>query len=106
VLRKDGSVEEVGQEGTVLGLLPEIDVNDKAVDLEPGEVMVLYTDGVTEARGEDGKLFGGWKLRNLLSSCGGLNADEVAGKIAKTILEYQNGDPRDDIAILALRVAE
>ena len=106
VLRADGSVEEVGQEGTVLGLIPDIDVNDRAVDLMPGEVMVLYTDGVTEARGPDGKLFGGWKLRNLLSQCGGMNADEIAEKISTTILEYQNGDPRDDIAILALRVAE
>jgi PAS domain S-box-containing protein len=106
VLRQDGSVEEVGQEGTVLGLIPNIDVNDKTVDLKPGEVMVLYTDGVTEARGADGKLFGGWKLRNLLSQCWGLSADEVAGRIEQTILEYQNGDPRDDIAILALRIAE
>jgi sigma-B regulation protein RsbU (phosphoserine phosphatase) len=72
----------------------------------PGEVMVLYTDGVTEARGPDGKLFGGWKLRNLLGQCSGLTADEVADKISTTILEYQNGDPRDDIAILALRVVE
>lgn len=106
VLRQDGTVEEVGQEGTVLGLLPNIDVNDKVVDLRPGEVMVLYTDGVTEARGPDGRLFGGWKLRNLLGQCLGMTADEVAGRIEQTILEYQNGDPRDDIAILALRVTE
>jgi sigma-B regulation protein RsbU (phosphoserine phosphatase) len=106
VLRRDGSVEEVGQEGTVLGLIPNIEVNDRAVDLMPGEVMVLYTDGVTEARGADGKLFGGWKLRNLLGQCVGMTADEVAGTIERKILEYQNGDPRDDIAILALRIPE
>jgi PAS domain S-box-containing protein len=106
VLRHDGTVEEVGQEGTVLGLIPDIDVNDRAVDLRPGEVMVLYTDGVTEARGSDGKLFGGWKLRNLLGKCRGLDAEAVADRIATTVLEYQNGDPRDDIAILALRVVD
>lgn len=105
VLRKDGTVQEVGEEGTVLGLLEEIELHDMAVELEPGEVMVLYTDGVTEARSPEGRLFGGWKLRNLLASCGGLDADSVAGKLLETVLQYQNGDPRDDIAILVLRVS-
>ncbi len=104
VLRNDGTVEEVGEEGTVLGILPEIELHDQAVEMQPGEVMVLYTDGVTEARAPNGKLFGGWKLRKLLSQCVGLEADAVAERLATTVLEYQNDVPRDDIAILVLRV--
>ena len=51
VLRADGTVEAVGEPGTLLGVLPEVSLSDTAVQLRRGDLMVLYTDGVTEARG-------------------------------------------------------
>jgi PAS domain S-box-containing protein len=105
VRRNDGTVEEVGEEGTILGIMADIDLHDSTISLAPGEFMVLYTDGVTEARAPDGNLFGGWKIRNLLESCEDMDADAIAERLAHTVIEYQNGDPRDDIAILVLRVA-
>ena len=50
VLRADGSVERVDAPGTLLGVLPSPPFVDVAVRLEPGSALVLYTDGVTEAR--------------------------------------------------------
>ena len=54
VLRADGTVEAVGEPGTLLGVLPDVRLSDTAVRLQRGDVMVLYTDGVTEARGSAG----------------------------------------------------
>ena len=65
--------------------------------------MVLYTDGVTEARGPDGML-GSDELQAVLASCAGLDAKSVAARIESAALEIQEGNPRDDIAILAVRI--
>ena len=74
-----------------------------AVQLQRGDVMVLYTDGVTEARGPHGML-GADALASVLASCAGLDAKSVAARIESAALEIQEGNPRDDIAILALRI--
>jgi PAS domain S-box-containing protein len=103
VLREDGSVEAVGQPGTLLGVLPDVQLTDTSVQLRKGDVMVLYTDGVTEARGPDG-MFGSDQLVAVLATCAGLDAKSVAARIESAALEIQEGRPRDDIAILAVRI--
>jgi sigma-B regulation protein RsbU (phosphoserine phosphatase) len=65
--------------------------------------MVLYTDGVTEARGPRGML-GPDQLMAILASCTGLDAKSVAARIESAALEIQEGNPRDDIAILVVRI--
>ena len=103
VLRADGTVETVGQPGTLLGVLPDVRLSDTAVQLGHGDLLVLYTDGVTEARGPDGML-GGEELATVLASCAGLDANSVAARIESAALEIQEGNPRDDIAILVVRI--
>ncbi|MDP9477388.1 MAG: PAS domain S-box protein [Actinomycetota bacterium] len=104
VVRPDGSVEEVGCSGRVLGVFPDAELQDTPLRLMPGEVLVLYTDGVTEARSPDGEFFGEERLRALLRSCAGLEAGAFASRIKGVVLEFQEGYPRDDLAILVLRV--
>lgn len=104
VLRADGTVESVGEPGTLLGVLPDVRLTDTAVRLGRGDLMLLYTDGVTEARGPTG-MFGSDELAAVLRSCAGMDASSVATRIESAALEIQEGNPRDDIAILALRVA-
>src|SRR5205085_7013547 len=53
VLRADGRVEPVGFAGSLLGVFDEIDLRATEVELEPGDLLVLYTDGVIEARSGD-----------------------------------------------------
>ncbi len=103
VLRADGTVEAIGEPGTLLGVLADVSLTDTAVRLERGDVMVLYTDGVTEARGPRG-MFGSDELASVLASCAGLDAKSVAARIESAVLEIQEGNPRDDIAILAVRI--
>ncbi|MGH3145048.1 MAG: PAS domain S-box protein [Rubrobacter sp.] len=106
VARDDGSVEEVGCSGRVLGVFPDVDLRDTSLRLMPGEALVLYTDGITEARSPDGGFFGEERLRDLLRSCAGCDAGEFARRIKGAVLEFQEGFPRDDFAILVLRVRD
>ena len=102
VLRADGTVEAVGRPGTLLGVLPDVRLTDTAVRLAQNDLIVLYTDGVTEARGAEGML--GERLAAVLRECAGLDAASVAARIESAALEIQEGNPRDDIAILVVRI--
>ena len=103
LLRPDGLVEEVGCSGRVLGVFDDAELGDSSLRLMPGEALVLYTDGVTEARSPDGEFFGDDGLRRLLGSCSGLDAADIAASIKNVVLDFQKGDPRDDLAVLVLR---
>jgi serine phosphatase RsbU (regulator of sigma subunit) len=102
VVHRDGTVEPVGRLGTLLGtdIVPEL--YDVSVDLEPGDVLVMYTDGATEVRRRRREVFGYAELIALLSSCGGLPPDEVANRVEAAVLAASEGGLRDDMAILAL----
>jgi hypothetical protein len=106
LVRPGGTVEEVGCSGKVLGVFPEAELRDTSLRLMPGETLVLYTDGVTEARSPDGDFFGEGRLRHLLSSCAGFDAGTFAGRIKDTVLDFQEGSPRDDLAVLVLRASD
>lgn len=105
VLRRDGRVEELPCRGPLLGVFDSASFTTHATRLEPGEVLVLHTDGVTEAR-RGREEFGEDRLRDLLASKQGRPAESVAGAIQAAVLEFQGGVARDDIAVLALRAAE
>jgi serine phosphatase RsbU (regulator of sigma subunit) len=102
VLRRSGGVEPVGKLGTLLGADVEPELADVVVDLEPGDLVVLYTDGVTEVRAGRKEIFGHRDLAELLSGCRGLPADTVAQRVQEAVLAAARGRPRDDIAILVL----
>jgi PAS domain S-box-containing protein len=106
LVRPEGTVEEVGCSGRVLGVFPEAELRDTSLRLMPGDTLVLYTDGVTEARSPDGDFFGEGKLRHLLSSCAGFDAGTFAGRIKDAVLDFQEGYPSDDVAILVLRASD
>jgi serine phosphatase RsbU (regulator of sigma subunit) len=101
VVHRDGSVEPVGRLGTLLGSDIEPQLTDVAVALGPGDVLVLYTDGVTEVRRRRREVFGHRALVELLETCGGLPPDAVAGRIDDAVMTASEGRMRDDVAILA-----
>jgi PAS domain S-box-containing protein len=103
LVRPDGPVEEIGPPGRVLGVFEDAELGNVSLRLMPGEALVLYTDGVTEARSPDGDFFGDEGLHRLLRSCSGLDAAGIAARIKNVVLNFQEGYPRDDLAVRVLR---
>jgi PAS domain S-box-containing protein len=104
LLRSDGSVEPIGAPGTLLGVVPDPQLEDRAISLSPGDAIVFYTDGVVDGRiCED--MLDEARLAALVSSCAGRGADAIAAAVEEAALRSHNGGPRDDIAVLVLRVA-
>ncbi|HZY66497.1 MAG TPA: SpoIIE family protein phosphatase [Rubrobacteraceae bacterium] len=106
LLLRSGSLEELGEPGRAIGVFGELEIEDLVVRLDAGDALVLYTDGVTEARSPDGTFFGEERLRELVQSCARLDAATVAGCMKDAVLEHQGGSPSDDLAILVLRVSD
>jgi PAS domain S-box-containing protein len=105
ILRADGAIEGGCRVGTLLGVLAETTLTDRSAQLFSGDVLLLYTDGIIEARGAEG-VFGEERLRGLVATCAGLDASAIAETIESAVLEYQEGNPRDDIALMVVRVTE
>ena len=103
LLRTDGDVMSVAEPGRVLGPFTELASVDRVVRLDRGDTLLLYTDGVTDARGADG-FFGEDRLRAVLESCTGSSADDTVKAIEGELRDFHGGKPRDDIAFVVLRV--
>ena len=105
ILRAGGAVEEAGTWGTLLGAVPDASFHDATTRCFPGDVVVCWTDGVTERR-IDGRLFGEDRLRTLVASLAGSTADQIAAAIDDAVVAFAPGLPDDDVAILTLRLLE
>jgi len=111
VLRADGSLETLGNPGTLLGTFADPTLTDAWTDLHPGDAIVLYTDGVTDERRHDEEFgrhdeeFGEERLADVLTSSAGLSAEAIAGRIVEAVISFRAEDPMDDIAVLVMRVA-
>jgi PAS domain S-box-containing protein len=106
VVRADGTVEALAPPGRALGIFPEPELEVQKTALGAGDAVVFYTDGIVEARGPDGSFFGEERLRALLRSFAGLGAPDIAQRLRDVTLEYGEGNTRDDLAVLVLRVPE
>lgn len=96
-------VRSVGRPGTLLGVLREVELSESVTPLAPGDAVVVYTDGVTEARDQDERFYDEDGLIATLGSARGEAADIVAA-VLTDVLDFQRGVARDDIAVVALRV--
>ena len=103
VVRRSGRVEQAPCGGTLLGVVPDPELQEAALGLEPGDALVFYTDGVTEAR-VDGGLFGSDRLITVAGGAAGHAATEIARRIEEAVAG--SGDLRDDLAIVVLRVPD
>lgn len=101
-VRADGTIEEVGRPGHLLGMLEPLRLHDDEAVLGPGESLVLYTDGVIEAR-RGAELYGEARLRAVIDAHRGAGAQHLADAIAADAVEFQDQRTRDDIAVLVLQ---
>jgi serine phosphatase RsbU (regulator of sigma subunit) len=108
ILRADGRVRDLDRHGPLLGIFPDITLADTRFRLGPGDALLLYTDGATEARRgpehADRPLFGHDALRQALAQCRGLSAPAIVGRLGTTLAHHSGDWASDDTALLALRV--
>jgi serine phosphatase RsbU (regulator of sigma subunit) len=103
LLRAAGALETPAATGTLLGVETDLELEPQIVSLAPGDALVLYTDGVTDARGEDGEDFGEERLRDAVATAAGATADGIAAAVDAAVRAHERGAARDDRAILVLR---
>jgi serine phosphatase RsbU (regulator of sigma subunit)/CHASE1-domain containing sensor protein len=103
VARGDGSIEVLDLTGSLIGVLADAEFDQVAVELDPGDVMVLYTDGVTESR-RDRDLFGEERLVAAIERAAHGEPGEILDAVLTATLEFAGGEPQDDIALLAVRL--
>jgi sigma-B regulation protein RsbU (phosphoserine phosphatase) len=99
-----GQVSELEGRGIVLGILPGIGSEEREVQIAPGDLLVLYTDGVTEAADADDRLFGVKRLREIVTSFRSAAAQEVLIAILDAVRSYADRAPAaDDLTLVVLK---
>ncbi|GAB2897711.1 SpoIIE family protein phosphatase [Streptomyces deserti] len=104
-LRQDGTVEPAAEPQPLLGVIDDLELYEQTVTLDPGDVLLCVTDGVTERR-EGSRMLGDDGLADVLTTCTGLTAGAVAARIMRAVERFASDAPSDDMAILAMRVPE
>ncbi|CAL9314367.1 SpoIIE family protein phosphatase [Streptomyces rochei] len=104
-LRQDGTVEPAAEPQPLLGVIEDLELYEQTVTLDPGDVLLCVTDGVTERR-EGTRMLGDDGLADVLTTCTGLTAGAVAARIMRAVERFASDAPSDDMAILAMRVPE
>jgi PAS domain-containing protein len=104
VVRASGDVEEVDGRGGLLGVFDDVRFDDAEVHLGPGDALVLFTDGITEARRGDEEL-GASGVRAALTGAGGLAAQDLARRLEDAAVAFAGGPLHDDLAIVVVRAS-
>jgi phosphoserine phosphatase RsbU/P len=92
-------------EGTLLGLVDDPKLADVSFELAPGETVLLYTDGVTEAAAPH-RIWAPEDLVEVAAGCADRSAQGLVDHVAEAALAGLSAPPRDDVAMLALRLTE
>jgi sigma-B regulation protein RsbU (phosphoserine phosphatase) len=103
IRRADNTVEIATCSGPLLGLPVKLAFEEQSLDLGPGDTVVLYTDGVTEAHHRNQDLFGEERLMDVIGHSGA-GVNEVADAIIAAVSDYGPVEPRDDVAVVVLRI--
>ncbi len=101
----DGNVKTVDARGTLLGYFEELELYESRARLEPGDALVFFTDGITEAGFRDespGAPVTHEALAALLSTCAGDSAQSIAKRIEARVLAAEGGDLRDDATLVVV----
>jgi serine phosphatase RsbU (regulator of sigma subunit) len=103
LLHRDGSMEELIEGGLVLGIFPAAQYRSGTAKLEPGEHIVLFTDGVIEARNTAGEEFGEERLRDLLRLYANAPAAEILSSLQNAVSQFSANTPQhDDITMMVI----
>lgn len=100
-----GAVDRLGEPGQILGILPQPDISQRTVELEAGDIVVMFTDGVLDARGDAG-FYGEDRLASVIAELGPRPAQSVVDGVVHSVLDFQTEGPFDDIVVVAWKVLD
>jgi sigma-B regulation protein RsbU (phosphoserine phosphatase) len=104
LVRADHSIERLPSCGTILGIFPELPYEVKHSRLLPGDVLTLFSDGVTEENDPSGEEFGEARLGRVLTDCKDVDAVSLVDTIRRTVLAWAaGGAPADDVTVVVAR---
>ena len=103
LLRKSGVVERLEATAMVLGLFPDWECSVAAIQLEIGDVLGMYTDGITETSGENQEEFGETRFLETLAKNRGLEAAQILRKVENALEQFRLGEQRDDLTLVIAR---
>ena len=104
LFHKHGAVERLDATATVLGMFDKWDCSMREVTLLPGDTLLLFSDGVTEARNSEGVEFGESRLFDLVVGHCHLTAGQLAETITAAASAFSCGRQHDDITVVAARI--
>ncbi len=103
VLRTDGSLYELTEGGVPLGMFPGMTYGSGVVTLAPGDHLVLFTDGVVEARNGSGEEYGKERLQSLLKGSASASSSDILDRLQESLVSFSSDAPQyDDISIMIL----
>lgn len=103
VLHRDGAIEWLEPSGAPVGLFPETEWREQTIQLFPGDLVVAYTDGVTEASNPAGRDWGIDGLLGVVRGCRMQSADELVSSILDAMDGFSGGVQTDDATVAVLR---
>lgn len=103
LVRSDGEVERLEPTGTVLGMFEEWECGLESRELEDGDLLVLYTDGVTESANADGEEFGEARLMEALGCCAGFGVEDLIAGVVAAVRGFCSCEQQDDITLIVAR---
>ena len=103
--RGESSCTELDAEGLILGVNKEVAFEEKSLQLQEGDTLLLYTDGITEAQNAAGELFGERRLCQILAENHDAQPDAIIDRILQEVSVFTEFQPQtDDISIVVIRV--
>ncbi|MFH0931772.1 MAG: GAF domain-containing SpoIIE family protein phosphatase, partial [Candidatus Zixiibacteriota bacterium] len=103
--RKEGTIEYLTEGGVALGILQNHDYKEMVLGLNPGDLILFYTDGVTEAKNKAGEEFGTKRLEKILLENSNLKAREIQNKIFEEVKDFTENKPgQDDLTMIVIKV--
>ena len=104
VRANDNRIEELDQGGVMLGIMEEIDLPKATLSIDKGDILMLFSDGVTEATNPSGELFSEERFEQWLLDHNQLSAEEMKDALLKTLRDYADGSPQsDDITFIIVK---
>lgn len=103
--RADGSFRELKTGGLLLGAFEQVQYVEERMHLVPGDLLILYTDGLSEAPGPDGQEFGTAGVTKAMEECHNSSASEIAELLVRQVTAYsESGVPEDDATLVVIKV--